>query len=159
MEILQLRPIKVSLSTRTAARSYARRCCFWTSISPFRVPARYLHRLPSHTERSVKSSIELSNGQWNIPTLLTLLNQLPQIDGEFDDFEMEQDSQAVGRRPLLVSGRRLGALDVVRKLELCGIIFDHKDIHCASPCLPLPVRARNPATCVGSARVAMGLVT
>jgi len=30
----------------------------------------------------------LGNGQWNIPALLKLLNELPMVGGKFDDFEM-----------------------------------------------------------------------
>lgn len=30
---------------------------------------------------------DLGNGQWNIPALLRLLNDLPKKDGEFDDLE------------------------------------------------------------------------
>jgi PAS domain S-box-containing protein len=59
-----------------------------------------------------KELAELGNGQWNIPTLLTRLNELPNADGEFDDLELEHDFPAMGRRRMLVSARRLSCEDV-----------------------------------------------
>ena len=58
-----------------------------------------------------KKLADLGNGQWNIPALLTLLAELPEIDGEFDDFEIQLDFPALGRRMVLVSARRLLAVD------------------------------------------------
>src|ERR1022692_1718102 len=52
----------------------------------------------------------LGSGQWDLPAFLTKLNVLPAIDGEFDDFEMEHDFGALGRRTILVSGQRLPPL-------------------------------------------------
>jgi PAS domain S-box-containing protein len=40
-----------------------------------------------------------------------MLNGLPDTDDEFGDFEMEHDFQVLGRRTMLVSGRRLPPLD------------------------------------------------
>jgi PAS domain S-box-containing protein len=48
----------------------------------------------------------LGNGQWNIPALLTRLNELTKADGELDDLELEHDFQALGHRTMLVSARR-----------------------------------------------------
>jgi CheY-like chemotaxis protein len=58
-----------------------------------------------------KRLVALGTGQWDVPALLTLLRELPEVDGEFDDFEMEQDYAARGRRTILVSGRRLPPID------------------------------------------------
>jgi PAS domain S-box-containing protein len=55
--------------------------------------------------------IDLVNGQWNIPALLTLLNELPKGDGEFDDFEMKSDFLALGRRTMLLGARRISCDD------------------------------------------------
>jgi len=52
----------------------------------------------------------VGNGQWAVPALLSLLQEMPAIDGEFDDFEMEPDFVALGRRTMWVSGRRLPPL-------------------------------------------------
>jgi len=55
-----------------------------------------------------KKLTDLGNGRWNIPALLTLLNELPKKDGEFDNFEMEQEF------PLLGVGRCWSARDDYR---------------------------------------------
>jgi PAS domain S-box-containing protein len=54
-----------------------------------------------------KKLADLGNGQWNIPALLTRLNELPKQDGEFDDLEMEQGFPALGGKTMLVSARWL----------------------------------------------------
>jgi PAS domain S-box-containing protein len=54
---------------------------------------------------------DLGNGQWNVPALLTLLAELLEIDGEFDDFKIQHDFPTLGRRMMLVSARRLLACD------------------------------------------------
>jgi PAS domain S-box-containing protein len=58
-----------------------------------------------------KGLADLGNGQWNVPALLTLLAELPEIDGEFDDFKIQHDFPMLGRRMMLVSARRLLAGD------------------------------------------------
>ncbi len=50
---------------------------------------------------------DLTNGQWNIPVLLTRLNELPKLDGEFADIEMEQVFPISGRKTLLVNAQQL----------------------------------------------------
>src|SRR5580704_2535538 len=64
---------------------------------------------------------ELGNGQWKITPLLTLLNNLAQDHGEFDNFEMEHDFPALGNRAMLVSARRLLAADDQAGLVLLSI--------------------------------------
>jgi len=46
-------------------------------------------------------------GQWNLPALVTMLNELPKIDGGFNDLEVEHDCPLLGRRTLFVNARRL----------------------------------------------------
>jgi two-component system, chemotaxis family, CheB/CheR fusion protein len=58
-----------------------------------------------------KELADLGNGQWNIPALLTRLIELPGVDGEFDDFKIEHDFPALGRRTMLVRARWLSADD------------------------------------------------
>jgi PAS domain S-box-containing protein len=53
----------------------------------------------------------VGKGQWNVPTLLTMLTELPDGEGELTDFEMEQDFPEMGHRTILVGGRRLPPLD------------------------------------------------
>jgi PAS domain S-box-containing protein len=50
-------------------------------------------------------------GQWNIPMLLTMLNELPEGEGESGDFAMAPDSLALPPRRILVEGWRLPVLD------------------------------------------------
>ncbi len=54
-----------------------------------------------------KKLADLGNGQWNMPTLLAHLNELPTTAGECDDLEMEQHFPSLGRRTMQVSARRL----------------------------------------------------
>jgi PAS domain S-box-containing protein len=54
-----------------------------------------------------KKLSEVGNGQWNIPALVKLLHQLPKVDGEFSDLEVEHDCASLGRRTLFVNARRL----------------------------------------------------
>ncbi|MGD0462247.1 MAG: PAS domain S-box protein [Tepidisphaeraceae bacterium] len=73
---------------------------------------------------------DLGNGQWNIPALLTLLNELPETDGEFDDLEVDHDFPALGRRTMLVRARRLSGEDAQSGMILLSIcdITGHKRI-------------------------------
>jgi PAS domain S-box-containing protein len=64
---------------------------------------------PGHTVG--KKLADLCDGQWNIPALLTRLRELPKLNGEFDDIELEHDFPVLGGRTLLVSARRLSADD------------------------------------------------
>ena len=50
---------------------------------------------------------EIGRGQWNIPALLTRLNELPKAGGEFDNLELELDFPPLGRRTMLLGARRL----------------------------------------------------
>ena len=54
-----------------------------------------------------KKLTEVGDGQWNVPILVKMLNELPEMDGEFSDLEVEQDCPSPGRRTLFVSARRL----------------------------------------------------
>jgi PAS domain S-box-containing protein len=64
---------------------------------------------------------ELGNGQWNISALLALLNNLTQDSDEFDNFEIQHDFPALGKRTMLVSARRLLAADSQAGLILLSI--------------------------------------
>jgi len=49
----------------------------------------------------------LGNGQWNIPELQVHLEGVLSTDEVFQDFEVEHDFPAIGRRSLLLYGRRI----------------------------------------------------
>ena len=52
---------------------------------------------------------ELGNGQWDIPDLRTLLEDIVPKSSVFDDFELEHTFPAIGRRIMLLNARKLEA--------------------------------------------------
>ncbi len=50
---------------------------------------------------------ELGNGQWRIPRLRQLLEEILPLNNYFDDFEIVHDFPAIGRRTMLLNSRRL----------------------------------------------------
>jgi signal transduction histidine kinase/DNA-binding response OmpR family regulator len=52
---------------------------------------------------------ELGNGQWDIPDLRTLLEDIVPKNSVFDDFELEHTFPAIGRRVMLLNARQLRA--------------------------------------------------
>src|ERR1051326_5072345 len=50
---------------------------------------------------------ELGNGQWDIPDLRTLLEDIVPKSSVFNDFELEHDFPAIGRRVMLLNARQL----------------------------------------------------
>jgi len=61
-------------------------------------------------EETVKRLIyELGNGQWDIPDLRTLLEDIVPKSSVFDDFELEHTFPVIGRRVMLLNARKLQA--------------------------------------------------
>ncbi len=52
---------------------------------------------------------ELGNGQWDIPALRTLLEDIVPTSSVFNDFELEHDFPVLGRRVMLLNARKLQA--------------------------------------------------
>src|SRR5436853_110627 len=52
---------------------------------------------------------ELGNGQWDIPDLRTLLEDIVPTSSVFNDFELEHDFPVIGRRVMLLNARKLQA--------------------------------------------------
>ena len=50
---------------------------------------------------------DLGNGQWNIPRLRTLLEELLPQNGHFDNYEVEHDFPGIGQRKMLLSAHRM----------------------------------------------------
>ena len=48
---------------------------------------------------------ELGNGQWDIPALRTLLEDIVPQSSVFNDFELEHDFPAIGRKVMLLNAR------------------------------------------------------
>src|SRR4051812_37662531 len=65
------------------------------------------HVSPAETEGRL--IYELGNGQWDIPDLRTLLEDIVPKSSVFDDFELEHTFPAIGRRVMLLNARKLKA--------------------------------------------------
>src|SRR6059058_6094106 len=65
------------------------------------------HVSPAETEGHL--IYELGNGQWDIPDLRTLLEDIVPTSSVFDDFELEHTFPAIGRRVMLLNARKLKA--------------------------------------------------
>jgi two-component system CheB/CheR fusion protein len=65
-------------------------------------------------EETVNRSIyELGNRQWDIPQLRRLLDEVLPHDHQFNDFEVEHEFEEIGRRIMLLNGRRLDAAQLI----------------------------------------------
>src|SRR5471030_2953890 len=62
---------------------------------------------PEETEKRLV--YELGNGQWDIPDLRTLLEDIVPKSSVFNDFQLEHDFPAIGRRVMLLNARKLQA--------------------------------------------------
>ncbi len=65
------------------------------------------HVSPGETEGQL--IYELGNGQWDIPDLRTLLEDIVPKSSVFDDFELEHTFPVIGRRVMLLNARKLQA--------------------------------------------------
>ncbi|HYJ79575.1 MAG TPA: PAS domain-containing protein, partial [Longimicrobiaceae bacterium] len=63
----------------------------------------------SATETEDRLIYELGNGQWDIPALRTLLEDVIPTSSVFNDFELEHTFPIIGRRVMLLNGRKLRA--------------------------------------------------
>jgi PAS domain S-box-containing protein len=61
---------------------------------------------------------DLGNGQWKIPALRTLLEELLPQNSEFNDFLVDYDFPSIGRRTILLNARRLHGPDNATQLIL-----------------------------------------
>src|SRR5580658_6073526 len=65
------------------------------------------HVTPEETENRL--IYELGNGQWDIPDLRTLLEDVVPKSSVFNDFELEHAFPVIGRRVMLLNARKLAA--------------------------------------------------
>jgi PAS domain S-box-containing protein len=56
---------------------------------------------------------ELGNRQWDIPELRQLLEDVLPANNLFNDFEVEHDFEGIGRRTMLLNGRRLDSVQLI----------------------------------------------
>ncbi|MEG5039314.1 MULTISPECIES: chemotaxis protein CheB [unclassified Microcoleus] len=61
--------------------------------------------MPIHTEQH--SVFDLGNGQWNIPKLRSLLEEILAGKTEFHDFEVEHDFEQIGHKIMLLNARKM----------------------------------------------------
>src|SRR3954466_5874447 len=69
--------------------------------------AFYQTFLVSAEETEGRLIYELGNGQWDIPALRTLLEDVIPTSSVFNDFELEHTFPIIGRRVMLLNGRKL----------------------------------------------------
>src|SRR5687767_11492943 len=69
--------------------------------------AFYLTFHVSSEETEKRLIYELGNGQWDIPDLRTLLEDIVPMSSVFNDFELEHDFPVIGRRVMLLNARKL----------------------------------------------------
>ena len=56
---------------------------------------------------------ELGNGQWDIPELRQLLEDILPKQDSFDDYQVQHDFEVIGRRIMLLNARRLDHLNLI----------------------------------------------
>jgi len=56
---------------------------------------------------------DLGNGQWNVPRLRELLEDILPKNSSFDDFEVEHEFEGIGRRVMLLNARRINHLRLI----------------------------------------------
>ncbi|MFP4003239.1 MAG: PAS domain S-box protein [Alphaproteobacteria bacterium] len=61
----------------------------------------------SREETEGRSLFELGNGEWNIPRLRELLENVLPRNNTFDDFVVEHEFANIGRRELILNGRKI----------------------------------------------------
>ncbi|MFI4881372.1 MAG: PAS domain S-box protein, partial [Phycisphaerales bacterium JB064] len=69
--------------------------------------AFYSHFEVEQAETIGRKIYDLGNGQWNIPALRTLLEEVLPDNSVFNDFEVEHRFETIGHRIMLVNARRL----------------------------------------------------
>ena len=84
---------------------------------------------------------ELGNGQWDIPALRTLLEDIIPASSAFDDFELEHDFPGIGRRVMLLNARKLQA---GHHGELLVLADEERAVEQAHPRRFRPPRRRAP---------------
>ncbi|HBZ71789.1 MAG TPA: hypothetical protein DEP35_19500 [Deltaproteobacteria bacterium] len=74
-------------------------------VRPNRSFCRTFQVLPTNIEG--QPLYELGHGQWNIPKLKELLEQVLPQNQNFEDFEVEHDFPQIGHRRMLLNARRV----------------------------------------------------
>lgn len=73
---------------------------------------------------------ELGNGQWDIPGLRTLLEEIIPLNSVFNDYELEHSFPAIGRRVMLLNARELRSANDAEILVLAlEDVTENRRIH------------------------------
>lgn len=75
----------------------------------------------SEEETEGRFVYDLGNGQWNIPRLRMLLEEVLPHNHSFQDFEVEHEFPTIGRKMMLLNARRFESGDRRQKLILLAI--------------------------------------
>ena len=88
---------------------------------------RTFHVTPEETEG--KTLYDLGNGQWNIPALRKLLEELLPGNNQIEGFLMEHEFPIIGKRRMLLNARRIAQEGSSKELILLAVedITDHKE--------------------------------
>jgi two-component system CheB/CheR fusion protein len=82
----------------------------------------FLRSFKVHREETVGQRIyDLGNGQWNIPKLRELLEEILPQDSQFRDFEVEHNFPRIGLKKMLLNARRLSLGDNKQPMILLAI--------------------------------------
>jgi PAS domain S-box-containing protein len=103
--------LNADLHVRSANRSFYEAF----HVEPHETEGRYIY--------------DLGDGQWDIPALRTLLEEIIPENTSFDDFEVEHDFESIGPRTMLLNARRfppegrwelilLGIVDITERKRL-----------------------------------------
>jgi two-component system CheB/CheR fusion protein len=81
------------------------------------------YRVFNATKQATEGSslYELSNGQWRIPELQTMLEDILTKNSQFQDYQVELDLPGIGHRIMLLDGRRIQFEQVSDRLILLAI--------------------------------------
>jgi two-component system, chemotaxis family, CheB/CheR fusion protein len=89
-------------------------------------PAFYKHFQVSPEETTGCLIYELGNGQWDIPELHTLLEEILPENESFDEYEVAHEFEDLGWRVMLLNARRLDHLQLI--LLVIGDITDREQV-------------------------------
>jgi PAS domain S-box-containing protein len=79
-----------------------------------RANSSFYHHFHVVPEETISQMVyELGNGQWNIPALRELLNNVLPENELFNDFEVRHTFESIGQRSLLLNARRIDHLQLI----------------------------------------------
>jgi hypothetical protein len=68
-----------------------------------------------------KKLYKLNNGEWNIPTLQKLLEEILPKNNEINDFKFEHNFNKIGHKKMLLNARRIYRGDIGTELILLAM--------------------------------------